>query len=171
MRLLSNRFRAWSKMVNCICHDTEPTSAPSLCLRPSNAAEPLDLTERSDAGRTGIRPRPVGGTTEPKNAARADARCSAPRSAACGAVAGLHRLVGGADPRRSAVDLTRDRAMDRGRGRAARAHGPRLADVRPHPAQGAERFTRSVIAMRAESRRSKPCSKSSRSESTTAAPS
>ena len=105
----------------------------------TDEAEPLELTQRrlrvhSGAGRAMAS---AGGGAAPRIAAPAGARCSESRSACSRSLwLGLLRLVGRTDARRAAAVLAAGRAMARDRRRAARAARPRLADVRPHPAQG-----------------------------------
>ena len=110
----------------------------------------------------------MGANSRPRSAAPAGARCSATAlSVLAGAVACLYRLVGGPDAWRAAAVVAADRAMGRGRRRAAGAARPRLADVRPHPAQGSRALHplgRSRCATESAVARS-ACSKSCRSES------
>ena len=146
-------------------------SAPNPCLRRRRSGEPLELTPRAESRSSPtFDERPLGG--EPGRSRGAGGRkvLGVALTVLAAAVDRLHRLVGRPGAGRPVAVVAADRAMDGDRRRAAGAARARLADLRPHPAQGSgalhpfggRNAARSAIARGA-------CSRCCRSGSSTAA--
>ena len=162
-------FAHRSKMVNCpIAMTPTRTARRTAAAGHERGRAPRAVERDADCRRAGVRPGSVGESRAPRSAARAAGRCwdraRAPRRPVARAI----------PPGRPAATLAgqplsspADRAMGRDRRRPAGAARPRLADVRPHPAQG----SRAVHPLgRRDAHRSAlargACSRSCRSEST-----